>query len=336
MPEIRRDPVTGRRVIVARERAARPNEFRLPAVQVASRVCPFCRGQEHQTPPAVLELSEPHAPDRWQVRVTPNKYPALALDGGESIDEAAAQVSTPAHGAHEVMIESPDHLASIAALSAEQYALVLAAYESRLQFWRGAAQRGAGLEYALVFKNSGPRAGASLEHLHSQLTVLPWVPPLVDEELRGAQASYAATGRCVYCQLIDEERAAGVRIVQESEHFLAFCPFASRFPLETWVLPKSHASHFENGPATGRAELASLLQQLVARLETLVERLAYNYAIHTAPLRALELGFYHWHIEITPRLAQLAGFELGGGVFINPVAPEEAAAQLRKKGGGRK
>lgn len=329
MPELRHDPITGRRVLISTEREGRPQQFVAPAVAALPLDCPFCWGHEQQTPPAVLELRDP-ATDRWRVRVIPNKFPALEyLTTEEQADwRGITHESTPALGSHEVIIESPDHRSSITSLSVEHYADVLAAYQQRIAYWK--AQTTFAANFALPFKNSGPAAGASLEHLHSQLTVLPFVPPLVEEELRGAERHFAEHDACIYCQLIDRELAAETRIVEESEDFVAFCPFASRFPLETWIVPKRHASHFEETPASHHVELARLLRNWVMRLETLSEGFAYNYFLHSAPLDRLELNDYHWHIEIAPRLATLAGFELGGGIHINPLAPETAAARLRE------
>lgn len=331
MPQLRQDPITGHRVLISTERARRPQQFEPAPARAVALDCPFCAGNEALTPPAVWEVPDPAALGRWRVRVIPNKYPAVS-------HQPAAQIAPSPHpplsssrpcealGAHEVIVESPNHARTITELSAEHFADVLAAYRSRMQFWK--ARRELEIATVLVFKNHGPLAGASLEHAHSQLLAMPWVPTALAEELSGAEARHAQDGACVFCQLVARERAEGARIVAEGQDFLAFCPFASRFPFETWLLPKSHASHFESSRSS-LTELASLVQQLLGRMETLAPGLAYNYWLHSAPLNRLELASYHWHIEIAPRLATLAGFELGGGWNINPVAPEDAADQLR-------
>jgi UDPglucose--hexose-1-phosphate uridylyltransferase len=348
MPQLRQDPITGRRVLISTERAGRPQQFAPAPIPAVSLDCPFCAGHEAMTPPAVLEVPDPAAPDRWRVRVIPNKYPAVSPEPvaparnssykPEALARearcASSELSSPALracgeravGAHEVIVETPDHARTITALSEEHFADVLAAYRSRMRFWK--ARRAWEIASVLVFKNNGPQAGASLEHAHSQLIALPWVPATLAEELSGAEARHAQDGGCVFCQLVARERAEGTRIVAEGQDFLAFCPFAGRFPFETWILPKSHASHFESSRGS-LAELASLVLRIIGRMETLAPGLAYNYWIHSAPPNRLELASYHWHIEIAPRLATLAGFELGGGWNINPVAPEDAALALR-------
>jgi UDPglucose--hexose-1-phosphate uridylyltransferase len=188
------------------------------------------------------------------------------------------------------------------------------------------------LKFAIIFKNLGAAAGASLEHAHSQLIVTPMVPHNAREELLGAEASHRRTGQCVYCAMIRQELAAGVRIVADLPGFVAFCPFASRVPLETWILPKEHASHYEEIEGSDLRKLAAALKQTLARIESVLDQPAYNYLIHTAPFDTRGLAHYHWHIEVIPSLTKMAGFEWGSGFYINPVTPEEAAARLRQAG----
>ena len=332
MHEWREDPITGRWVMIASQREARPQEFTSAPNRTRMVDCPFCRGHEEQTPPAVLELPDPEVPGRWRVRVTPNKYPALELPDPNADDrrQGSTSAALPPAGAHEVIIESPTHLSSITELSRSHYCDVLAAYRERMLFWKARSTEGAApVTSVFIFKNSGALAGASLAHLHSQLLAMPAPPPLVAEELAGAARAFGRAHRCVYCELLARESADRTRIVVEGPNFMAFCPYASRFPLETWIVPTAHASHFETSRPALLAELAPLVQQLVGRLEQFVEGLAYNYWIHSAPLDALESESYHWHIEIAPRMTTMAGLELGGGWHINTIAPEDAAARLR-------
>ena len=186
------------------------------------------------------------------------------------------------------------------------------------------------LVYGMIFKNVGAAAGASLEHTHSQLIVTPIVPINVWEEMTGSLEFYNYRGRCVYCDMIQQELATEKRIVLDTPGFVAFCPFASRFPFETWILPKNHSSHYENIQKNGVDELAGVMRQVIAKIEAALDRPAYNYIIHTAPFDTQELDHYHWHIEIIPSLTKTAGFEWGTGFYINPVPPEEAAAFLRE------
>jgi len=335
MPDLRRDPICGRWVIIAADRARRPQEYVATRPTRRGGPCPFCAGNEDQTPDEVLAIRDASiAADGpgWRVRVVPNKFPALTSDGAQPCRETGKGLfqQMPGLGLHEVIVESPDHLTSTSQLSQAHLAEVLNVYRQRLL----AAREDRRLAYALVFKNVGSAAGASLEHLHSQLLATPLVPTAVLQELHGAGEYYDRRGACVFCAMIAEELAAEQRIVVESPDLVALCPFASRVPLETWILPRRHASHYEDLSAADLEQLSGVLRQTIARLETVAGRPAYNYLIHTSPFDTSRLDHYHWHIEIIPRMAKLAGFEWGGGCFINPVPPEEAAGLLRQNPGG--
>ncbi|OYV86408.1 MAG: galactose-1-phosphate uridylyltransferase [Planctomycetia bacterium 21-64-5] len=261
----------------------------------------------------------------WRVRAVPNKFPALEIEGdlhkrGDGIYDMMRGV-----GAHEVIIESPRHLLSTSDLTEEELCEVLWVYRDRLVDLKKDPR----LVYGMIFKNVGAAAGASLEHTHSQLIVTPIVPIVVMEEMKGSQEFYRYRGRCVFCDMVQQELAGEKRIVLDTPGFVAFCPFASRFPFETWILPKGHASHYENIQKHGVEELARVLRQVIGNIELALDRPSYNYILHTAPFDSPELGHYHWHIEIIPRLTRTAGFEWGSGFYINPVPPEEAAAFLR-------
>jgi len=329
MPDLRKDPIVGRWVIVAKSRARRPHDFDTSPVRRPTAFCPFCEGQEDKTPPEILAYRRPGtAPNTpgWRVRVVPNKFPALEIEGdlnkrGEGIYDMMRGV-----GAHEVIIESPRHLISTSELSEPELQEVLWAYRDRLMDLK----RDRRLVYGMVFKNVGAAAGASLEHTHSQLIVTPIVPINVWEEMTGSLEFFNYRGRCVYCDMIQQELATEKRLVHDSPTFIAFCPFASRFPFETWILPKVHGSHFENILAGGVEDLASILRIVMLKIEAALDRPAYNYILHTAPFDTQELPHYHWHIEIMPSLTRPAGFEWGTGFYINPVPPEEAARFLRE------
>ncbi len=328
MPDLRKDPIVGRWVIVAKSRARRPHDFDTTPQRRRSGFCPFCEGNEDKTPNEIIAYREPGSqPNRegWRVRVVPNKFPALEIEGdlnkrGEGIYDMMRGV-----GAHEVIIESPRHLISTSELSEPHLREVLWVYRDRLVDLK----RDPRLVYGMVFKNVGAAAGASLEHTHSQLIVTPIVPINVWEEMTGSLEFYNYRGRCVYCDMIQQELATEKRMVIDTPGFAAFCPFASRFPFETWLLPKVHSSHYENIQKNGVEELAGVLRQVIAKIEVALDQPAYNYIIHTAPFDTQELAHYHWHIEIMPSLTKAAGFEWGTGFYINPVPPEEAAAFLR-------
>ena len=226
----------------------------------------------------------------------------------------------------EVIIESHRHIAGTTELSEAELAEVLAMYRQRIV----AAVQNPHIRHAMVFKNVGPAAGASLEHTHSQLVGMAMVPPFMAEELAATLAYHRQHARCLFCDLLASERATASRIVLETEHFVAFCPYASRFPLETWLMPRGHRSHFEQHDAALLPELARILRSCIERIERIAGRSEYNYLIHSAPFDTHSQSHYHWHIEIFPRLATTAGFEWGTGMFINPVFPEEAARLLRE------
>ncbi len=329
MPELRKDPIVDRWVIVAPDRALRPNEFSATDRQSprARATCEFCEGNEAATPGELLALRwAGTAADQpgWRVRVVPNKYPALDIDAQANGLSAGLHEWTPGIGRHEVIIESPRHLIGAAEQSAENIGEVFEVYRQRML----AIKQDQRLVYGLVFKNVGSLAGASLEHVHSQLVGLPIVPVQVADELARSRELMAASGRCIFCDLVDRERAAGVRMVLDTPEFVAFCPFAARTPFETWLLPVRHESHFENISGALVAQLAQTLKRVLDRIEARLDRLAYNYLIHTAPFDTPALGHYHWHIEIIPRVTTIAGFEWGSGFNINPLPPEDAAALL--------
>jgi UDPglucose--hexose-1-phosphate uridylyltransferase len=329
MPDLRKDPIVGRWVIIAKSRARRPHHFDTTPRRCRGGFCPLCEGNEEKTPNEIIAYRKPGSEanrEGWRVRVVPNKFPALEIEGnlnkrGDGIYDMMQGV-----GAHEVVIECPDHLVSTSELSEEQIREVLWVYRDRLVDLKKDPR----LVYGMVFKNVGAAAGASLEHTHSQLIVTPIVPINVWEEMTGSLEFYNYRGRCVYCDMIQQELATEKRIVLDSPGFVAFCPFAGRFPFETWLLPKDHSSHYENIQRNGVDELSGVLKQVIGRIDAALDRPAYNYIIHTAPFDTQELSHYHWHMEINPSLTNPAGFEWGTGFYINPVPPEEAAAFLRE------
>jgi UDPglucose--hexose-1-phosphate uridylyltransferase len=227
----------------------------------------------------------------------------------------------PALDVHEVIIESPDHGETMAGMTSGRLEQVLAAWRQRVLDLRGTHIR-----YVHIFKNHGVEAGASLEHSHSQLTGLPMVPHDVEEELAGALRYFAQKARCIYC---DHVRDAGTRAVLNAEHHVAIAPPVPRFPFETWILPRRHASHFESEEPGALAGLACILGQTIRMIDQALRKPAYNLFVHTAPLDEGPLGHYHWHIEILPKLAKVGGFEWGTGIHINEKTPEQAAKALQ-------
>jgi UDPglucose--hexose-1-phosphate uridylyltransferase len=328
VPELRKDPVVERWVIIATERARRPMDFAPEALRPRGpEGCPFCPGHEDMTPPELFRTAG-DGDGGWSVRVVPNKFPALRVDGELSASGEGIYDRMDGVGAHEVVVETPEHAAGLGSLPETHVGQVLLAYRERLQ----ALKQDPRFEYVLVFKNHGLAAGASLEHPHSQVVATPILPELVVEERAGAARYFRMKERCVWCDIVRQERRDGTRLVLEDDGFVAVAPFAPRFPYETWVLPVSHQANFEALADPEIPGLARLLRELVARLGQLFNDPPYNFALHTAPLRDVAPEHFHWHLELMPKLTRLAGFELGSGFFMNPTPPEDAARFLRAAG----
>lgn len=342
MPELRKDPIIDRWVIIASERGRRPSDFKVEEEPSRrSGFCPFCYGNESKTPPEVYAVrpdgSAANAPG-WLVRVVPNRYPALAIEG--NLDRRGLGMFDMMNGvgAHEVIIETPDHHMNLCDASQEHLERILTAYRSRLLDLRKDLR----FRYMLIFRNYGKVAGASLSHPHSQLIALAITPRTVKEELMHAQAHYRSKERCIFCDLISQEQELRKRIVFQSEHFIVLSPFASRFPFEVHLLPLRHSHDLTEMTGEEEMALARALKEVLRRLKEVLENPPYNYIIHTAPVLHPRPGHpeywgtialdFHWHIEIVPRLTQVAGFEWGTGFYINPVAPEEATLFLRDAG----
>lgn len=326
MNELRRDPVTGRWIIVFLDKAVQAADFAPEPYRKNAENCSFCPGNEAATPCEIIahrKYGPPNSPN-WTVRVVPNKYPALKIEG--DLDKEGIGIFDVMNGvgAHEVIIDTPDHFRDIADLSYAETEEVIWAYHARSVDLRGDRR----LKYILIFKNYGRSAGASLEHPHSQLIALPIVPKRVVEELEGAARYYNYKERCVFCDMVREERDERGRTVYEDGRVIAFCPYVSRFPYEVWILPKRHASDFASIDRDTVSSLARALRDSLARIKQLLQDPPYNFIIHTSPINGHEREDYHWHVEIMPKLTKVAGFEWGSGFYINPVPPDLAAENL--------
>ncbi len=325
--EFRLDVISGRWVIFAPERARRPlglaNVKPHARQNVERSTCPFCPGPDHDTPDPVY--SYPTA-DAWQVRVCPNKFPAVRPIAPETrgLTQRLTANLLPGFGVHEVVIEGTAHATDPTELSDEIYCQVLIVYRERIRAF--AADRR--MDYVAVFKNVGGEAGASMAHSHSQLIATPFIPNNIRDELAGAEGYYEMMSRCAFCELLRPHSDGIPRLVAESKAFAVVCPFAPRFSYEMWVLPKAHASSYEEITDAAALELAQLLKRALAAMDVAAGMPAFNYFLHTAPLRSAPLRSYHWHLEIVPRTARAAGFEWSTGVFINTVMPERAALEL--------
>ncbi len=333
MPELRKDPIVGRWVIISTDRAKRPTDFLREAVKIKGGFCPFCYGNESKTPPEILAYrpsNNGNTPQKdspgWTIRVVPNKFPALGIEGNLNKQAEGMFDKMNGIGAHEVVIETPDHNASLATLPAKKIEDVLWAFRDRILDLKKDRR----FKYILLFKNHGEAAGASLEHSHSQLIALPILPIYVVEELDGAKQYYIYKERCVFCDAIRQELDSGIRVVGENEDFLTLAPYAPRFPFETWILPKRHESAFENSSSHMFENLAKALKSLLMKADRVLDNPPYNLVVHTSPAQDPANEYYHWHIEFMPKLTKTAGFEWGTGFYINPTPPEEAAKFLRE------
>ncbi len=323
--------MTGRWVIIASDRAKRPSDFtRQPVVPKGGIICPFCPGNEKKTPPEVLAFRQSGAANEagWTTRVVPNKFPALGIEGDLNRQGDGMYDRMDGIGVHEVIIESPEHMATLGEMSEKQIADIFWAWRERMLDLK----RDQRLRYVLVFKNHGEAAGATLEHPHSQLIGLPIVPIQVQEELDGTRRYFDFKERCVYCDMIRQELDSNTRIVLEAEHCVAIEPYAPRFAFETWFLPTKHTSHFERDDAACVHKFAGMLRTVVRKLDKVLEKPAYNIVLHSAPLQDESSKSYHWHMELIPKLSKVAGFECGSGFYINPTPPEESARFLREVG----
>ncbi|HEX9023142.1 MAG TPA: galactose-1-phosphate uridylyltransferase [Geobacteraceae bacterium] len=337
MSELRWDPLKLHWVIIATERGRRPRDFHMDAEEGEMTSCPFCYGNEDKTPGEIFAI-RPYGPantPNWQVRVIPNKYPVLRIEGELENRGYGVYDVMNGIGAHEVIVETPDHKKGLADLTPEEITRVLTAYRSRYLDLR----RDMRFRYMVLFKNHGARAGATLSHAHSQLIAVPLTPPVAATELKVCREFYVAKERCIFCDLIAFELSSGDRVVKEFANFVILTPYAACFPFELRLYPKRHAHDFTQMNDGMLAELAVAMKEMLLRLKSVLKDPAYNFILHNAPPQQQRLGKpeywgsieydYHWHIELVPRLTQIAGFEWGTGFYINPTSPEDAAAFLR-------
>ena len=331
MPQLRKDPIFNRWVIISTERARRPQDFVFEKRgEAKGGFCPFCEGNESKTPPEIISFrkagTKANEPG-WWLRVISNKYPALAIEGDLSRKGIGMFDQMNGVGAHEVIVETTRHIIDIAELSESEIAEVILSYQIRsLDLKKDPRFR-----YVLIFKNCGEGAGASLEHSHSQIIATPVTPKRVREELLGAAQHYQLKERCVFCDIIEQELDSGKRLIQESHDFLVVSPFAACFPFETWIVPKQHQSDFSKITPTKMKYFADCLSHVMKKMYKSLNNPPWNFYIHTKPpVNSISEKAYHWHMEIAPRLSKFGGFELGGDMVINVVAPEASAEFLRK------
>ncbi len=341
MSELRHDPVQKRWVIIAAERVMRPHDFPKPTLETRQvRTCPFCWGNEDKTPPEIFSIrpdnSAPNTPG-WNLRVIPNKFPALKVEGAINRMGLGLYDKMDGIGAHEVIIETPDHNAHLGEMPKEHVVNIFKVFRDRI----ADLHKDQRLRYVLIFKNYGEPAGASLAHPHTQLIATPITPRTVAAELESARDHYLAKERCLFCDIINQEVALKERIVLSTDKYIAICPYASRFPFEIWLLPRQHLYDFSLLNDEDISSLTDAMQVILHRLRVSLDDPPYNFVLHTSPnynvprpgrpnyWQTLPYD-WHWHFEIIPRLTKVAGFEWGTGFYINPTPPEVAAEFLTK------
>ena len=338
MSELRHDPIQRQWVIVATQRAARPTGYQVHVTEHPQEFCPLCPCNEDKTPPEIFAVrdgfSAPNSPG-WQLRVVPNKYPAVGIEGELERSAVGIYDKLRGIGAHEIIVESPVHNQHMAEQPISHLAMVVRAYRDRMRD----LMRDQRFLYVMVFRNHGESAGATLAHPHSQVIALPVLPNVLETELHSAREHFRRSERCLFCDILRQEQDAGSRIVVKDREFVAFAPYASRSPYELMLMPVQHQADFTLLSDAQCDSLASTLSETLRRLKISLDNPPYNFIIHSSPnphAHALTVqdvprveDAYHWHIEIIPRLSRAAGFEWGTGFHINPTPPEEAAESLR-------
>ena len=328
MSEVRQDPISGHRVILAPDRHNRPAAYDGQEPLSENKTCPFCAGHEELTsnpicwyPPGTQEAYLRN----WRVRVIANKFPALST-ATTSLNSQTA--TTGDHeGIHEVFVESRRHIDSFGELSSDEAAWTWLAYRERLLAIRQQKQ----WAYAQIFKNSRRGSGASIEHSHSQLLASRFVPSALSTELRSAAEHHHRNKTCLYCSMIESEIAGNQRVVMKDKDLVAFCPAASRFPYEVWLFPITHLPRFEASTTSLLERASRILQRLIRSFDRELRCPPYNYFLHTAPFDSPQQAYFHWHLEIFPRLVTTGGYEWATNSFVNTVPPETAARHLRQR-----
>ncbi len=327
MPELRLNLVTREWVIIATERAKRPEDFKKAVVKkelpLYSETCPFCPGNESKTPDEIYRIQ---GKDGWDIRVVPNKFAALSRKGERIRKTAGLKRLVAGVGTHEVLIETPFHNTTIALLPLEQVEKVIWTYKQRfLDIYDDPR-----IEHVIIFKNHGEGAGTSLEHPHSQIIGTPVTPIQIRDRIEEMVKHFDNTGECLICKMLEEEVEDRVRIVLETEHFVTFIPYAALSAFHTWIFPKKHTNSFGIITDEEMKDLAVNLKTTLAKFYYGLDNPDFNFAIRSNSPKEPETEYYHWYLSIVPRLSMAAGFELGSGMYINATLPEDSAKFLRE------
>jgi len=328
MHELRKDPILGRWVAVLKE-SRLPDMYEIPQENKETS-CVLCPGREGETPREITAIREDGV---WLARVIPNFDPVFQIEGDLGRKGVGMYDRMNSIGANEVIIEGPEHNKPPEDMGTEQMLRVIRLYRDRV----ADLERDPRLRYILVFKNSGKGAGAAYTHPHSEVVATPIIPKQIKEELDGAKQYYSYKERCVFCDIIREELRLGDRVIFETGGFIAFSPFAPKFPFEFWIMPRRHSCAFHEMGDAEIEDLSLMLSTMLKKMRRVLKEPPYNYVIHTAPNRVPRRNHwhtlgedFHWHIEVMPRLIRTSGFEWGSGFYVLTTSPEDAAKYLRE------
>lgn len=333
MPEFRKDIITDDWVIIATERAKRPEDFtkHIDDQVSRSRECPFDPGNEELTPPEILRVDKKgNIVDKnsdWQIRIVPNKFPALVNDATTKKGFDGFYSNMGSFGMHEVVVNTPEHITSLNDLDAFQLKLMIKVYKLRIKMLKNNTK----LKSIIVMLNQGVQAGASLEHSHSQIFALPLIPHKLKRELEGTKRYYKKKGKCALCYMIEHEKSESKRVVFENKHFIIIEPYASKGPFETWIIPKRHYSNFEEISEREIDSFTECLKLILELFDKDLQNPSFNYYIHTGPINGKPIKHFHWHFEFIPKMSIKAGFEIATGIHISITSPEASADFFRKK-----
>jgi UDPglucose--hexose-1-phosphate uridylyltransferase len=336
MHELRKDILLGRWVAVLSESKS-PSEYdRPPSDKEAGNSCILCPGREKETPPEIRSFRIPGTSSNthgWWVRALPSFNPVFQVEGDLGRRGVGIYDRMNSIGANEIIIESPEHNTRPEDMGLEQMVRVIRLYRDRL----ADLEKDSRLRYILIYKNSGKDAGEIFSHPVSNLMATPVIPKRVKDELDSAKQYYNYKERCIFCDIIREELRAGERIILETKNFVAFCPYAAKFPFESWIIPKRHSCAFHEIAFDEIGDMGFILMSILKKLRRILNEPPFNYFIHTAPNMVPRKNHwhtlgedFHWHLEIIPRLMQMSGFEWGSGFYILPTSPENAAKYLRE------
>jgi UDPglucose--hexose-1-phosphate uridylyltransferase len=335
LPQYRKDIILDEWVIIATERAKRPENFREEKIKIdnaAPIICPFDAGNEKMTPPEILRINsngqvEQPGDEPWQVRVVPNKFPALVRDAEPVSRKYGPYMSMDGFGIHEVVIHTPDHITNISGLERSRLSVILDVYVKRIR----QIKKNTKIESVIIMLNQGKEAGASLEHSHSQIFGLPLIPPVLEKEIYGTARYFKQNRKCAMCSMIEFELSEGKRVVYKNGNFTVIQPYASRNPFETWIVPLWHDPNFENIEDAKIADFADCLKRVADFFHTELNEPSFNYYIHTGPLHLEEFNVnYHWNFELIPKLSIKAGFEIATGIDICITTPEYTADFMKQ------